>query len=252
MGPRLKETYKIEFDAIDCTGKLSINGISSLMQVIAGNHASALDINYFKLNSHIDRYWIVSRAKYIMDAYPTWGDLVTFETYPGGYDKLYAVRLFDIFGNQGNKIGHIIGNYILMETERNRPIRIKGAGGALECLNFPYEGEKLGKLMPLTEDKLIHEDIRKARYYEMDLNGHMNNSHYIRWAIDLLPMELIKAYEIASFEINYNASVTYNASVRMRLGQRGNGAYVISGDSLDGSQNYFLCEVFLRPRKIAE
>ena len=169
MSLKLREEYKIAFDAIDFTGRITLNGICNYMQIIAGNHASLLKFNYYKTNGLPDHYWIVSKVKYVMDAYPRWEEKIAMETYPGGYDKLYAVRLFDLFNEQGSKIGHIIGDYVLMDTNKQRPIRIKGIEGNLSCLDFPYEGEKLTKLVATGE--LQREDIRKARYYEIDVNG---------------------------------------------------------------------------------
>lgn len=243
VSTKLRESYKITFDMIDFKGRLTINGISSLMQIIAGNHAEALDVNYFKANSEVAYYWILSKVKYKMQQYPKWNEEISLETYPGGYDKLYAVRLFDIYNSENEKIGHIIGDYLLMDGTRNRPVRIKGSEGKLGVLNFPYEGEKLEKLIP--SGKLIREEIRKAYYYEIDLNGHMNNSHYIRWTVDMLPLELLKDHPIKTLEINYNASITYDTKVRLKLLQKTLETYDVVGESLEEEQ-FFVASITLQ------
>ena len=37
---RLKEKYQVDFDVVDFTGKLSINGLCSYMQTVAAKHAT--------------------------------------------------------------------------------------------------------------------------------------------------------------------------------------------------------------------
>lgn len=247
MSLKLRETYKVQFDMIDYTGKMSINGLSSYMQIIAGNHASILGFNYYKNSSTPEYYWILSRVKYEVETYPKWEDTVQMETYPGGYDKLYAVRLFDLYNEAGQKIAHIIGDYVLMDAKTNRPVKIKGSTGILAFLDFPYEGENLKKLKLPKE--AIKVEKRKARYSEMDLNGHMNNAHYVRWTVDSLPIDVLEVNEISSLEVNYNAGITYGIEVNVALAQDEEGNFIVYGNSLDDTKNYFVSKVVLRKRK---
>lgn len=240
---RYKETYKVNFDAIDFTGKLSIYGLSGFMQIIAANHASLLNFNFYKNTTNPGYYWIVSRVKYVLEEYPKWEENITIETYPAGYDKLYAVRKFDLYNEAGNKIGYIIGDYLLMDIERKRPVRIKGSEGNLSIMDFPYEGEKLLKLqMP---DEVLRMENRKAYYSEMDLNGHMNNSHYVKWAMDMLPIEELKTHQVNSLEINYNAAIECGEEVKITLGRNEQGYYVVYGNTIDDAKNYFIAEIQL-------
>lgn len=244
---RLKEHYQVDFDVLDFNGKLSINGLSSYMQTVAAKHATKLGINFYKSGEKQVYYWILARVKYEVHRYPRWEDQVALETYPGGHDKLFAVRLFDLTDAKGQLIGRITGDYLLMDAQKGRPVKIKGAPGPLAVLDFPYEGEKLERI-PLPEE-ILGEDIRKAYYSELDLNGHMNNAHYIRWSVDMLPLELLKTSEIKSLQINYNTSVTYGVEVKIVIGKNKEGHYVIAGNSLDGQINYFTAEMILRPIK---
>lgn len=247
MSLRLRETYKVQFDRVDFTGKMTLNGLCSYMQMIAANHASKLGFNYYKNSEEPEYYWILSRAKYVVETYPKWEDEVQIETYPGGYEKLFAVRLFDIY-KQNQKVGHIIGDYVLMDVKKHRPAKIKGATGALSFLDFPYEGESLEKIKVPTQDS-IRTEVRKAYYSEMDLNGHMNNAHYIRWSVDMLSLDIFEAYEIASFEINYNTSITCDTKVVLQLILEDEKTYVVTGNSLDGTENYFIAKMVLEKIK---
>lgn len=244
MSLKLREEYTVQFDSIDFTGKITINGLSSYMQIIAANHASLLNFNYYKNSEAPQYYWILSKVKYVIEEYPKWEEKIAMETYPGGYEKLYAVRLFDIYNASGKKIGYIIGDYLLMDAVKMRPVKIKGNTGDLAFLDFPYDGESVAKLK--IPEGILKVERRKAYYSEIDLNGHMNNAHYIKWVVDMLPLQTLKDHEISIFEINYNASITYGTEVKVILSQNEQNEYVIYGNSTDDTVNYFIATVFLR------
>lgn len=247
MSLKLRETYKVQFDTIDFTGKITMNGLSSYMQMIAANHASILGFNYYKNSKTPEYYWILSKVKYVIDEYPEWEDEVEMETYPGGYEKLFAIRLFDLY-NKGKKVGHIIGDYVLMDAAKQRPAKIKGATGSLAFLDFPYEGESLEKLKA-TNKEPIRIETRKAYYSELDLNGHMNNAHYVRWIVDMLPLECFKTHEIRSLEVNYNVSIMYGTEVKLELIQEDEATYMVSGNNMDDTTNYFRARIRLEKIK---
>ena len=251
MTLKLRETYKVQFDSIDFNGKISINGLCSYMQMIAANHASILGFNYYKNSGTPEYYWILSRVKYVIENYPEWEEEIQVETYPGGCEKLFAVRLFDFYNTKNQKIGYIIGDYILMDVAKKRPARIKGHTGALAFLDFPYEGESLDKLK-IPNGEPIRLERRKAYYSEMDLNGHMNNAHYVRWVVDMLPIEMLKQYEISSLEINYNTSIAYGTEVEVGLIDLKEEGYMVYGNDIGNGKNYFIAQIKLRKTKECE
>ena len=243
MRLHLKKTYKVDFTDIDFTGKLNLYSLSNYMQKIASDHATELGFNYYKGEDEETAacYWILSRVKYQIESYPEWEEKISLETYPGGYDKLFAVRCFKVYNEKGELAGSIIGDYILMDAKKQRPVKIKGIKPPLNILDFPYEGGKLDKLAIPTE--ILKRDIRKCRYSEIDLNQHMNNGQYIKWILDMLSLEQIKTHSVASLQINFNASVMYGDIVKVYLGKNEAGKIMVWGMSEDEKTNYFISEM---------
>ncbi len=239
---RLKQSYKIDFDTVDVLGKLSINIISRYMQELAAKHATMLGVSFIDGENMPKAYWILSRVKYDIQKYPTCNEEITIETYPAGCDKLFFVRCFEIKDKDGEIIGNIIANYILMDAKKKRPIKINGSSGILAKVDYLYEGDKVGKVPPVIVPS--KKEVRKAYYSELDYNGHMNNSHYIRWSIDMLTEELIKGRQIKSIEINYNSPIMCNDKVELTLENRED-SYLISGNSVIDDKNYFNTRVIM-------
>lgn len=247
MKVQLKEQYEVQIDDIDFSSQMTLIGLAKYMQNIAVHHAAELGYDYYKDGIEPKYYWILSRVKYVMHKSIKWQEQFSLTTYAGGCDKLFAVRLFDIKDKHDQPIGHIIGDYILIDTEKKRPTRIMTKESAVEVLNFKYEGEHLDKLAP--PQNIIAKEKRKARYSEIDVNGHMNNTQYIKWILDMLPLEVHKEKEIETLQINYNTSIMYQDEVEVVIGHAEDEGYLIAGMSLDGKINYFTAHMMLKVRE---
>lgn len=242
MIEKYTKSFKVNFRDVDLRMKLRMSSLVDYMQEIAGEHAYELGLNFFGQEQEV--YWIVSRAKMHLEEYPNWEEMITIKTYPAGIDKLFAVRRFDIYNEAGKEIGYIIGNYILLDSATHRPVRPTGLEGPIAKLCYPYAGESLAKLKAPMHVEM--EDSRKARYSEVDINGHMNNAHYVRWAIDMMSSEELARKEVQSIQTNYTTSITEGDEVKIIRGLDENGHTLIQGTSLDGKIVYWTSEIVFK------
>lgn len=235
--------YTIEFRDVDLYGNLRMSALVEYMQDISGEHARLLGFDYSGDDNENRIFWIVSRAKMQLETIPKWKDTIRIETYPDGVDKLFAVRRFNIYNSQDEQIGYIIGNYILLDCDTHRPVRIKSLKGPITKLDWAYEGETLPKLK--APELVQVEDSRKVRSSEIDLNHHMNNAHYIRWATDMFTTEELGNTPIKSIQTNYITSLVEGDTARIVRGLDEDGNTLIQGTSLDGSTVYWTSKVVL-------
>lgn len=249
MDLKLKEEYVVEIDDVDFSGKMSLLGLARRMQNIAVHHAQLTGLDYYKDCEVPKYYWIVSRVKYVLHKELKRSDKFSLTTYFAGYDKLFWARLFDIKDENNQDVGWILGDYLLVEAQSGKLVRSTDEKAKMEELNFKYEGEQLKKLT--VPKDIIAEEKRKARYSEIDINGHMNNIQYINWILDMIPLETYKEQEIATLQINYNKSVMYNDEVNVIIGTVANEeGYRLAGISLDGKTNYFTAHITLRNKEV--
>lgn len=241
MDRYLRESFEVNCDYVDNKGTLSLNGIARAMQVVAEHHAGIFNIDVYKNINNDGIYCIISRVKFYMETYPKWGEKFEIETYIGGYDGLYTVRLFDIYDAYNHKIGHVIGDYLFMDINKKRPIRLKDNQGTLPELERKYIGERLKKLA--LPEEVQSRQLRRAYYSEMDLNDHMNNTHYVKWCIDMLPLEVLKTKRIVNLQINYNAAIACDEEVLMSISHISETLYIVTGDHQTEGKNYFIAKI---------
>lgn len=234
----------ITFRDVDATKRLTMNAIVDYMQEIANQHAEVLGIDFAINPDKQELFWIVSRAKVHMDKYPVLGEKIKFITHTAGIDRLFAVRHFDIVDAYGEKIGYIIGDYVLMDSNTKRPVRLKNLEGTLKCLEGPYEGEVLPKLDAPEHIEVC--DGRKVRASEIDFNAHMNNAHYVRWTVDMFSWKELGTKEIESIQTNYITSLVEGVEAKIIRGLDAEGNTIIQGTSADNSTIYWTSKVVLR------
>ena len=243
MVSKYSKDFKINFRDADFNYNLSMTSLVDFMQEVSGEHALQLGID-FTTDEEQKAYWIVSRAKMHLDEYPKWQDHIRIETYPVGLEGLFAVRRFDIFNAKDKQIGYIIGYYILMDFKTHRPLRIKNMPEVSELLNWTYEGEVLPKLK--SPQQVIKEDIRKVHSGEIDINQHMNNAHYVRWATDMIDCQEYNERRIESIQTNYIASLVEGDTAKVIRGLDEEGNTLIQGTSLDGSKVYWTSKIVFK------
>lgn len=243
MVSKYSKNFKINFRDTDFNYNLCMTSLVDFMQEVSGEHALELGID-FTTDEEQKAYWIVSRAKMHLDEYPKWQDHIRIETYPVGLEGLFAVRRFDIFDAEDKQIGYMIGYYILMDFKTHRPLRIKHMPEVASLLNWVYEGETLPKLK--APQDIIKEDKRKVRSGEIDINQHMNNAHYVRWATDMIDCKEYNERRIESIQTNYTTSLVEGDQAKVIRGLDEEGNTLIQGTSLDGSIIYWTSKIVFK------
>lgn len=242
MTPKHSKKFSIGFRDVDFKYQLTMNALVEFMQETSNEHANLLGFDFSE--GDYAMYWIVSRAKMYIQKYPKYRETIRVETYPDGVDKLFAVRRFNIYNAQEELLGYIIGYYILMDGKTNRPIRIRNMQGNLATLEWSYEGETLPKLT--RPSRIEKEEQRKVYSGEIDLNQHMNNAHYIKWATDMIGCKEYETKQIESIQTNYLTSLTEGITAKVIRGLDEEGNTMIQGTSLDESIVYWTSQIVFK------
>ena len=60
-----------------------------------------------------------------MDRYPGWGEEILVKTWPRGIERLFALRDFLITSRQGEVLGRVTSNWLLVDLTTRRPKRLE-------------------------------------------------------------------------------------------------------------------------------
>ncbi|WP_176466176.1 acyl-[acyl-carrier-protein] thioesterase [Aliifodinibius salipaludis] len=180
-----QETFKIRASEINFNQRATLPAICNLLQEVAGNHARELEFDITDLQKD-ELTWVLHRLHVKMDRFPEWRETITIKTWPSSGDGLRAYRDFLIKGENNNVIGRSLSYWLIMNIQSRRPARIPKKILEMAPDNTDH-------VLPVNDpnySELDHPDYSqqfKVRKTDLDLNRHVNNVHFIEWALSCLP-----------------------------------------------------------------
>ena len=208
------ETFRIRAYEADPEGLASMQTLCNYYQEAAGNHAHALKVSVEQLSEH-RLAWVLARLHVQVGAYPAWGHTVTVETWPSGQNGLFATRDFLLHSEEGDVLSRATSAWLLIDVDRRRPIRLPEWMSAIrEPARHRAVDDAFARLPVLRQPD--HEQRFRIRYSDLDLNNHVNNVHYVEWAVETLPREQVEGYHLNALEMHFRTETTFGDTV---LGQ---------------------------------
>jgi acyl-ACP thioesterase len=156
--------------------------------------------------------WILSRMSVQVDRRPGYGETVTMRSWPMKWEKLFAVRDFDVRDSLDRPIIRARSCWIIIDMGKRRPVRPQSAlegiplNEGLDALSFMPPG--LDERMPMRK---VAE--HRAMYNDLDYNGHVNNVSYVRWIENAMDPSLLEKARQSRLDVNYMNEVLPGESV---------------------------------------
>ena len=190
----------------DFTGKWRPGDIFRAMQKVAEEHVEKLGCGFCTLRER-EIAWILTRMELVMERYPSIGETIRIATWPGTTKHSVYPRYFEFREEDGTLIGRAVSLWVVLDLKNRNMITMEKAGFSIipeqehgACLPFPSAPRALNK----GKEQLIS---KIPQYSDLDVNRHVNNTHYIDWLCDLFPLERFEANAIRRILINYAGEI---------------------------------------------
>lgn len=198
------QNFLVLSNEADIHNKASVYSLSNYLQEAARAHAHRLGWGVELLRSK-NQFWVLTRLHVqILDA-PEPGTTISVQTWPKGRDRIFALRDFIISSN-GQTIGRATSSWALLGLPDRRPMGLDDMGDLMYERKDIHAIEEVPDKLPRPKDE-VETFIHEVRYSEIDLNGHVNNTRYINWMLDTLPIEFHHAHSVHEIQCNYLAEV---------------------------------------------
>ena len=230
-----QETASVRFGLIDRSDRLTLDAVFQFFQEAAISHAENLGVGREDM-ADTGQVWILSRMSVLVNMRPKYGDTVTIRSWPRGFEKLFAMRNFEIKDKDGNSVIFGRSAWLIVDMEKRRPLRPQTVMDRLpqnEGLEtFTAEDNAAAGL----EERSSLQKIagRKAVYTDLDYNGHVNNVRYIQWIEDTLSLQVLEKADKMRLDINYLSEIFEGENVDILSAQIGENAYAYEGRKENG------------------
>ncbi len=201
-----QKKYLIGSNDVDQFLELKLPSFFKMMQEIATEHAERLDIG--KANT-LDKglFWVITRIELEIIKPPRYLQNVVLTTYPGDDLRFVFPRYFLLEDESGSPLIKASSTWMVLNKQTHN-VSLNPFNGFKAPVEH-QEGElPLPKKVVQGESTLV--ETRKVRYSDIDLNGHLNNTKYIDYIIDLHDSDFYKKNRIKHFLINYEKELMDN------------------------------------------
>jgi medium-chain acyl-[acyl-carrier-protein] hydrolase len=217
-----RSTFNIKTAQLDFRRRIPLYVLYQCLQESAENNAVELGFDTETLLRQ-NLTWMLVRMSLLVRQLPVGRQPIVVETWPSGVESRMAFREFRVFTGHGTEPFLVASStWFMVNIEKQRPVNVQG--------HFPPDLLMLRERViqsPIPSLEKPHEVIfRKKipiRLADVDLNGHVNNTHYIEWLTEAVPETIWREREIHELHVEYKRQARYGDSVLIETGQTSDG-----------------------------
>lgn len=212
MNNSFVKKYEVNYQDTDWQLKCKLTSIINFLCDIGTRHSSSLGDTVEKLMEK--KYaWVFYKYDITIYEYPKYLDEIYIETIPCSFKKFYAYRKYKITNSKGELLGEAMALFFLINIDKRRPMRIPKEEYELYGIDSNMVDDcEMDDILQIQEND---EDIKKfnVRYNDIDSNGHVNNVNYVEWAIESVPFEVAKNFDIERIKVIFEKESVYGDEV---------------------------------------
>lgn len=235
------EKFKIPLKDIGKDNKIKNRAILEVLENVACYHSDLVGygVNNIKETKVT---WILLDWKLKVINRPTYGQVLTVNTWGKGMNKFFTYRDYEIYDNNNNLCAIATSKWALIDTEKGKMSRLT------ENIINAYKPEKKTVFEENSLDKVkIPEEFSNTIKYEVirkdiDINNHMHNLYYLDLAYEVLPDEIYNKKPFDYVRITYKKEIKLGEKVNCKYVEQ-DGKYVIVIKSEDETVIHAIVEL---------
>lgn len=197
---RFSKTNTASMNDVAFCGRALPSHIMSIFQDAVTDHTAILGVGANTIIKTIGAKWVITRVRIEIDGTLSVGDEYTVSTWPLKAGPLRFGRTF-VLEKDGQIIAKAFTEWCLLSAKTNEVMR----SSALTLPIDEYLTDKAitGKFScaKTQNPQLIY--THTVRQSDLDINRHVNNITYIKFALDCLTTDELEKINIDSFEMYY-------------------------------------------------
>jgi len=201
------QKFNLPYSALTIGGRLKMDWLLNIFQDAAAAQCHALGISGFDMAKK-NLKWVVSQYRIQIHNAIDWMIPMVVQTWRAPWKNLYEIRQFRLMTEPKDPVRTpsllvtASSIWILIKAANNRPVRLTPHMPA-SLMTCPAQ-ESVKRIKPGAD--LTHVDYEcsfPVHFLDLDLNEHVNNPVYVRWAMASLPDKLNFEYTPVSCDVIY-------------------------------------------------
>ena len=218
MAKTFEYSMKIPFDMSDVNGFIKIPQLILLSLQVSGMQSIELGMSDMYILENYNLVWIITDYNMKIDRLPVFDEKITIETYAMSHNRLFCYRAFNIKDEAGNTIIEMMATFVLMDrdTRKVHPVmsEITDAFDS-EFSKTMLRGPRFKELEGGVEQEY------RVRFYDLDMNGHVNNSKYLDWVFEVMGADFLTQHVPKKVHLKYVKEVLAGGIITSQYEQEG-------------------------------
>ena len=200
MGLTYQMKMKIPFDMADMNGHIKLPDVILLSLQVSGMQSIELGVSDKAILEDYNLVWIITDYDIEVVRLPRFAEEITIETEALSYNRLFCYRRFTIYDETGQELIHMMATFVLMDRDSRKVHAVEPE------IVAPYQSDFDKKLIRGPKYELLEEPVSKdyhVRFYDLDMNGHVNNSKYLDWIFEVMGADFLTQYIPKKINLKY-------------------------------------------------
>jgi len=207
--PILRRRFRVASYHVGPRGVARPSAIMGFLEEAAGEHATSRGLGVTQLHPR-GLTWVISRYHLRIARAPRFREEIEVTTWPSGRSAIFALRDFEVTAADGEPIAVATTSWAILDLETRRPRPVASVlppDFLLERRALVDDFASLPALEASERDVTLPVMLR-----DLDMNLHVNHIVYVQWALETVPLDLLRAGSPLDVEVGYHAEA--------RLGDR--------------------------------
>ena len=200
MGLTYQMKMKIPFDMADMNGHIKLPDVILLSLQVSGMQSIELGVSDKTILEDYNLVWIITEYDIEVVRLPRFAEEITIETEALSYNRLFCYRRFTIYDEAGQELIHMMATFVLMDRDSRKVHAVEPE------IVAPYQSDFDKKLIRGPKYESLEEPFSKdyhVRFYDLDMNGHVNNSKYLDWIFEVMGADFLTQYIPKKINLKY-------------------------------------------------
>ena len=234
MGLTYQMKMKIPFDMADMNGHIKLPDVILLSLQVSGMQSIELGVSDKAILENYNLVWIITDYDIEVVRLPRFAEEITIETEALSYNRLFCYRRFTIYDEAGQDLIHMMATFVLMDRDSRKVHAVEPE------IVAPYQSDFDKKLIRGPKYESLNESISKdyhVRFYDLDMNGHVNNSKYLDWIFEVMGADFLTQYIPKKINLKYVKEVRPGGVITSAVERTGlESKHEITSDSATNAQ----------------
>lgn len=205
----LEGKFVARVDECGPDGRVRISSIVNYHQEMAWRHAEILGYGRQALLT-TNRAWVLTRMRLVLSRALGPGETLQIRTWPSGRDKYLAYRDFVAWSDDGEEVCRCTTAWAHMDVTKRKMVSLH------ETAPFPKDADRSLTFTTRTIPKVregTHSVAIVSRQSDLDLNGHVNNVHFVEWGMESVPRFWHETHFFCEMDITFRHECLSNEDI---------------------------------------